>query len=74
MGSGGAWGGAMKRQEDAEKEAQVDEIVEMLMHEPLPKADRIRLMKELVRKGDKLSDEILAEALKRLMERILDHP
>lgn len=51
---------------------QVEDVIETLMHEDnLPKSERIRLMKELVRKGEELPDEALEIALKRLLERIL---
>ena len=50
---------------------QVEDLVQSLMHGNLPKKDRIRLMKELVKKGDELPDEALELALKRLLERIL---
>ncbi len=52
-------------------EQQVDEIVEKLMHDQLPKGDRIRLMKDLVRRGDDLPDEVLKDALQRLLEHLL---
>ncbi|MCA8971773.1 MAG: hypothetical protein KDC95_18440 [Planctomycetes bacterium] len=58
--------------EDQRREEQVEEVVAALLHDPnLPKKERIRLMKELVRKGEDLPDEALELALKRLLERIL---
>lgn len=51
---------------------RVDKIVdELLLHNP-PKADRIRLLKELIACGDELPEEHFEAALKRLMERLLD--
>ena len=50
---------------------QVEEIVQTLMHDNLPKTERIRLMKELVQRGEDLPDEALQEALRRLLERLL---
>ncbi len=67
-------GEPMPERDERTHEEQVDEIVEMLLHGPLPKAERIKLMKELVRKGNGMPEEVLADALKRLMERILEHP
>ena len=60
-----------KRKGKLTHEEQVDEIVQTLMHDNLPKSERIRLMKELVQRGEDLPDEALEEALKRLLERLL---
>lgn len=60
-----------KRQPKLTHQEQVDEIVRTLMHDRLPKDERIRLMKDLVARGDDLPDEALAEALKKLLERLL---
>ena len=55
----------------ATHEEQVEEIVLTLLHDNLPKAQRIKLMKELVHKGESLPDSAFEEALRRLLERIL---
>ena len=55
----------------ADREEQIEEIVQTLMHDNLSKPERIRLMKELVSRGERLPDEALEEALKRLLQRIL---
>ena len=63
---------ASEQRKRDEREEQAEEIVQTLLHEDnLPKPERIRLMKELVRRGDDLPDEALELALKRLLERIL---
>lgn len=64
--------GMARSSEDQRREDQVEEVVAALLHDPnLPKKERIRLMKELVKRGDELPDEALELALKRLLERIL---
>lgn len=71
-GTGNKMVGASGQRKRDEQDAQVEEIVQSLLHEDnLPKAERIRLMKELVRRGDDMPDEALELALKRLLERIL---
>jgi hypothetical protein len=47
-------------------------IIEDLMDLTLPKSERILLLKELVARGEELPDEVLEDALKRLMERLLE--
>ncbi len=51
-------------------ETRVDRIVSELSDNTLDKAERIRLLKELVERGEELPDEILDVALRRLMERL----
>ncbi len=53
------------------RNADVEDLVEMLLNRPGPKKDRVALMKELFRRGDDLPDEVLAEAMKRLVNRVL---
>ena len=49
---------------------RVDQIVEELMEKPLTKAERIQLLRELVREGEEVPEELLSAALQRLMERL----
>jgi hypothetical protein len=51
---------------------KVDRIVRELMERPLPRTERIRLLRELVRSGDEVPDELLEAALRKLMERLTD--
>lgn len=42
------------------------------MDRQLPKAERMRLLRELVHSGEDVPDELLDRALRRLMERLTD--
>lgn len=50
----------------------VDRIVEELMHRDLTKAQRIACLRELAKSGDDVPDELMDEALRKLMERITE--
>jgi hypothetical protein len=50
----------------------VDQIVDELLESSLAKGERIELLRELVRRGEDLPDEMLESALRRLMERLTD--
>lgn len=52
--------------------AAVDRIVDELLESSLAKCERIELLRELVRRGEDLPDEMLESALRRLMERLTD--
>jgi hypothetical protein len=72
----GFGGGEMTGKQPSEelssvRNADVEDLVEMLLNRPGPKKDRVALMKELFRRGDDLPDEVLAEAMKRLVNRVL---
>ena len=49
---------------------RVDQIVEDLLEKPLTKPERIQLLRQLVREGDDVPEELLNAALRRLMERL----
>ena len=51
---------------------RVDLIVTELLEKPLPKQERMKLLRELVERGEDLPDEMLAQALRRLMERLTE--
>ena len=53
-------------------ESTVERIVEELIEKPLPREERIRLLKLLVREGMDLPDSVLEEALARLLERLAE--
>jgi len=53
-------------------DADVDRIVQQLMQRDLTKAQRLVFLRELVRSGKDLPDELMDEALRKLMERIND--
>jgi hypothetical protein len=61
-----------KRNRSAALEERLDEIVEQLLQGNRPKKERIRLMKRLVALGEKLPEELVEDALARIMERMLD--
>ena len=50
----------------------VDRIVEELMVRDLSKAERMKCLRELVKSGDEVPDELMDEALRKLMERITE--
>ena len=50
----------------------VDQIVNELLESSLGKGERIELLRELVRRGEELPDEVLENALQKLMERLTD--
>ena len=51
---------------------RVDKILNELLEKPLPREERKKLLKELVRRGEELPDAMLEEALRRLMERLTE--
>ncbi len=53
------------------KKSRVDEIVEELLEQPLDKAERMSLLRELVRRERDAPDQLLDEALQKLMERLI---
>ncbi|MGC6488449.1 MAG: hypothetical protein ACON4Z_12445 [Planctomycetota bacterium] len=53
-------------------DTDVDRIVEQLMQRDLTKAQRLVFLRELVRSGQDLPDELMDAALRKLMERITD--
>lgn len=52
--------------------SDVDRIVDELMHRDLTKAQRIACLRELAKSGDDVPDELMDEALRKLMERITE--
>ncbi|GAB4144314.1 MAG: hypothetical protein Fur0037_12060 [Planctomycetota bacterium] len=55
-----------------DKISTVERIVEELMDRKLTKAERMQRLRELVRSGEKVPDDLLDAALRRLMERLAD--
>jgi hypothetical protein len=55
-----------------DEDARVDAIVKELVEKPLTKSERIRLLRELVERGEDLPDEMLANALQKLMQRLTE--
>ena len=50
----------------------VERLVQELMDRQLTKADRMKLLRELVQSGEDVPDELMDRALRRLMERLTD--
>ena len=50
----------------------VERIVEELMDRNLTKQERIQRLRELARSGDDVPDELMDQALRKLMERITE--
>ena len=50
----------------------VDRIVEELMGRDLTKAERMACLRELAKSGDDVPDDLMDEALRKLMERITE--
>ena len=55
-----------------ESNADVDRIVQELMDRDLTRAQRIECLRQLAKSGDDVPDELMDEALRRLMERITE--
>ncbi len=55
-----------------DKSASVERIVQELLQRKHEKPERMRLLRELVRSGEDVPDELLDAALRKLMERIPD--
>jgi len=51
---------------------RVDQIVNELLERPLPREERIELLRELVARGEDLPEDMLSIALGRLMERLTE--
>ncbi|MBL8729341.1 MAG: hypothetical protein JNM25_12965 [Planctomycetes bacterium] len=50
----------------------VERIVEELLDRSLTKAERIQRLRELARSGEDVPDELMDQALRKLMERITE--
>jgi hypothetical protein len=50
----------------------VERIVEQLMDRNLTKEERIRCLRDLARSGEDVPDELMDQALRKLMERITE--
>jgi hypothetical protein len=53
-------------------DARIDEIVDELLERPHTKAERIELLRELVREQESVPDALLEAALVRLMDRLAE--
>lgn len=53
-------------------DARVDRIVQDLLDRQLTREERIKLLRELVRRGGEMPEEVLDEALRKLMERLTE--
>jgi hypothetical protein len=51
---------------------KVERIVQELMDRNLSKQERIQRLRELAKSGDDVPDELMDQALKKLMERITE--
>ena len=56
----------------AGEDSKVDQIVQELMEGDLTKEQRVRLLRELVRHGEDLPDDMLDSALQKLMDRLTE--
>jgi hypothetical protein len=56
----------------SDEKSQVDQIVQELLNKGGTKQERMRLLRELVRRGEDLPEEMLNSALQKLMERIAE--
>lgn len=56
----------------ADETARLDQVVSDLLGKGGTKQDRMRLLRELVRRGEELPEGMLDSALQKLMERIAD--
>ncbi len=56
----------------ADDSERLDQIVNDLLAKGGTKQERMRLLRELVQRGEELPDELLDSALQKLMEQIAD--
>ncbi len=56
----------------AGEDSKVDQIVQELMEGDLTKEQRVRLLRELVRRGEDLPDDMLDSARQKLMDRLTE--
>lgn len=56
----------------ASQQPTVDQIVQELLDRGGTKAERMKLFRELIRRGEDLPDELLNSALQKLMERLAE--
>ncbi len=56
----------------AGEDSKVDQVVQDLMEGDLTKEQRVRLLRELVRRGEDLPDDMLDSALQKLMDRLTE--
>jgi hypothetical protein len=54
------------------EDSRVDRIVTELLEKPLSKGERMKLLRELVERGEDLPEEMLTAALQKLMERLTE--
>ncbi|MHC4853236.1 MAG: hypothetical protein ACYTGW_10750 [Planctomycetota bacterium] len=54
------------------EDPKVDQIVRELMEGDLTKEQRVKLLRELVRRGEELPDGMLDSALQKLMDRLTE--
>ena len=56
----------------AGEDSKVDRIVQELIDGDLTKEQRLALLRELVRRGEELPDDMLDSALQKLVERLTE--
>lgn len=56
----------------AGEDPKVEQIVRELLERDLTREQRMKLLKDLVRRGEELPDEMLDSALQRLMDRLTE--
>ena len=56
----------------ASQQPTVDQIVQELLDRGGTKAERMKLFRELIRRGEDVPDELLNSALQKLMERLAE--
>jgi uncharacterized protein Yka (UPF0111/DUF47 family) len=52
--------------------ATVDRLVQELMNRHLTKAERMQRLRELVQSGEDVPDELMSQALRKLMDSLTD--
>lgn len=56
----------------AGEDPKVEQIVRELLEGDLTKEQRVKLLRDLVRRGEELPDDMLDSALQRLMDRLTE--
>lgn len=58
----------LERQGMGNRKPSAEELIAELVRRPEPRARRVEILRELVRRGEELPDAMLDEAMRRLMD------
>ncbi|HLU38136.1 MAG TPA: hypothetical protein VK081_02050 [Planctomycetota bacterium] len=61
----------LERHRMGSKEPSAEELIAELMERPTDRSRRVDILRELVRRGDRLPEAMLDEAMRRLMDLLI---